>query len=902
VKYFWALIAHYIHPKQENQMSIRKGLIAILIALVLSPQLKSQKLLIDSTAYGPWPTIQGQSISNDGNFICFNTHEPIGNHDTLFIRPSSESPAIEIADARTPIFTQDSKKLIFQKHDSIFIFNLRNSQVKYLESIDGGFSVLNFGTENNLLVYKEKKAPTRLIVVNVNTNEQRIFPSPQTYWYDTAKCAFIFQMKENDTMYHLTYTKFNDGNVVNIWSGSAVKQLQFDATGSQIAYLTENGHKERAIWYCRLEGSTPTKLLDDTSPTIDKALKIERILGINNNNNKVFFSFSNRSKPAPPLGVDVWNYKDAKLQSQQLNELQNRQFRFYMASIDLTNGEVFRLQDEGCVVLAAYSHSLPNNWAIVLQLGTGGDYYNEWNWNNTSKGSVYLLSLKDHSRRLIYEGRYPYQYFDLSPDEKYVIFYDPRKSSYCSFEIATGSIRNITKGITTSWTNQLLVDEPTGQYSALPIGGFTKDNRYALVYDWYDIYQVDLTGRTNPIKLTKGYGRARHIVLRLAPDQGDYDKNKLLLLEAFNQDNKDEGYYRIMLDKPQRPDSLTMQPFMLVKLTKSRDANVFWGWKGAANSYPNLFFSKDLQHLITISHQNPENKYNWLTTELVTWHLADGRTNQGILYKPENFDPHKRYPLIIHYYEQFSDNLHSFHGVSPSNGDINIPFFVSNGYLVFTPDIHFRIGAPGKSALLTVVSAAKMLSKRPYVNAKQMGLQGSSFGGFQTNYIISHTDLFVAAISTSGMSDFISIYGSIIGDGTSRQRQYEMYRDRMGTTLWQAPNAYIENSPVLRANRIKTPLLMMANKEDKDVPYQQGIELFTALRRLGKKAWMLQYDGQGHGLLGEVPQKDLSLRMFQFFNFFLKGELPPRWMTVGIPATQKGIDKGFELDTSGARP
>ena len=176
-----------------------------------------------------------------------------------------------------------------------------------------------------------------------------------------------------------------------------------------------------------------------------------------------------------------------------------------------------------------------------------------------------------------------------------------------------------------------------------------------------------------------------------------------------------------------------------------------------------------------------------------------------------------------------------------------------------------------------------------------MGLMGHSFGGFETNYVITHSHLFAAAVSISGMTDFVSAYGSIIGGGTSRQRQYELYRDRIGATLWQKPHLYLENSPILKADQITTPVLMMANKKDDDVPYEQGIELFTVLRRLGKKAWMLQYDDGGHQVFDPTDQKDLNLRMEQFFNYYLKGDAPPKWMVIGIPATEKGIDSGYEL-------
>lgn len=302
-----------------------------------------------------------------------------------------------------------------------------------------------------------------------------------------------------------------------------------------------------------------------------------------------------------------------------------------------------------------------------------------------------------------------------------------------------------------------------------------------------------------------------------------------------------------------------------------------------------------------VSDVYPEKRYNWMTTELVTFRTLDGGTSQGILYKPENFDPNKKYPLIITYYEIGSNGLNGYIEPVPAGGPIQIPLYVSNGYLIFFPDIHFTMGSPGRSSYNTVVAAAESLANRPYVDGKHMGIQGHSFGGFQTNYIVTHTPIFAAAMASSGMTDFVSIYNSL-PNGHSRQGQYENFRDRMGGTLWDMPDKYIENSPVLLADQITTPLLMMANKSDGDVPYYQGIEFFTGLRRLGKKAWLLQYDKGGHFAPGGSGELDLTTRMKQFFDYYLKDAPAPSWMTRGIPAKLKQVDSGLETDTSGATP
>lgn len=209
-----------------------------------------------------------------------------------------------------------------------------------------------------------------------------------------------------------------------------------------------------------------------------------------------------------------------------------------------------------------------------------------------------------------------------------------------------------------------------------------------------------------------------------------------------------------------------------------------------------------------------------------------------------------------------------------SEGRLNIPWFVSNGYLVFVPDIYYRIGYPGKSACNSVVSAALYLSRKPWVDGHRMGLQGHSFGGSETNYIVSHSHLFVAAAPASGESNVTTNY---VHNGITWY--YERRQGRMGATLWQRPDLYINNSPLFSADKVTAAVMIMHTKNDWVVPYSQGLQWYNALHRLGKKAWLLSYENASHSLRDPKDQLDYSIRLAQFFGYYLKGELPPKWMT-----------------------
>ena len=425
----------------------------------------------------------------------------------------------------------------------------------------------------------------------------------------------------------------------------------------------------------------------------------------------------------------------------------------------------------------------------------------------------------------------------------------------------------------------------------------------------YDIFLVNLLGRYSPINLTNGYGYKNGIQFRFI-ESNENKKiriNQSIILNAFNLNDKNSGFYRLTLRRhPFNPDSLTLGQYLytgigikevnLEEPIKAKNANIYIVRRMRADDSPNYYYTSDFKTFTQLSSVYPENKYNWITSELITWETKDNVKCQGILYKPANFDPQKKYPVIFHYYEQISDRLHAFLDPAASSSSINIPYYVSNGYLIITPDIHYKLGYPGLSTYNSIVSAAQYISQFPWVDSTKMGLQGESFGGYETLYIISQTKMFAAASAASGLGNFISAYGSLKMDGESRQSIYEVGQSRVGYTPWERQQLYLENSPLFYADKIVTPVLLNNNEKDPQVPFSLGVEFFTALRRLGKKAWMLQYDGQGHWISDKKAALDYTIRMKQFFDHYLKEQPAPLWMTKGIPAKKKGITDGLEYD------
>jgi dipeptidyl aminopeptidase/acylaminoacyl peptidase len=418
-----------------------------------------------------------------------------------------------------------------------------------------------------------------------------------------------------------------------------------------------------------------------------------------------------------------------------------------------------------------------------------------------------------------------------------------------------------------------------------------------LVYDRFDIWELDPTGVRPAVMLTDSLGRRENITFRIinldADDEERFvDTTRPLYLSAFDEDNKENGFYRARLDTRRAPEKIIMAPVRFGNPTKAKNADVFMATKSTFVDFPNLYVGPNLASLNTkVSNANAfQSEYSWGTAELVEWLSDDGIPRQGILYKPDNFDPSKKYPMITYFYEDLSDGLHGY--IAPNGGtSVNITHYVSNGYLMFEPDIHYEMGHPGQSAMKSILPGVQMLIAKGFVDPKRIGLQGHSWGGYQIAYMITQTSLFAAAEAGAPVSNMISAYGGVRWEsGINRAGQYETGQSRIGKSVWEGLPLYIENSPLFGLDRVKTPLLILHNDQDGAVPWYQGIELYIGMRRLGKEAYLFNYNNELHGISGRANQKDWAMRMQQFFDTKLKGTPAPDWMVNGIPAKDKGKD------------
>jgi dipeptidyl aminopeptidase/acylaminoacyl peptidase len=491
-------------------------------------------------------------------------------------------------------------------------------------------------------------------------------------------------------------------------------------------------------------------------------------------------------------------------------------------------------------------------------------------------------------------------YPTLSPAVQYISWYAEEDSCWRVHAIKKGTTANITAKVPYPVYNEL--NDVPGEPSPYGMMGWTEDDKDVLVYDRYDIWRLDPEGKKEPENLTRGMGRKEQVrfrYIKLDPEEKFIKRDALVLLDEFSMLDKSSGFATLKLGDNQRPRVLLMQPYDFSNPQKAENAEKLIMTKSNFRECPDLHVTDmSMTQLEKVSDINPQQKdYLWGTVELMTWIAGDGKPIEGLLYKPENFNPRKKYPLLSYFYERNSDNLHRYFAPSPPSSSVNISLYVSRGYIIFVPDIRYQIGYPGKCAYDCVVPGILALIGKGFIDSSRIGIQGHSWGGYQVAYLVSHTKMFAAAEAGAPVTNMTSAYGGIRWEsGMSRMFQYEKSQSRIGATLWETPLLYIENSALFDAPNIETPLLMLHNDADGAVPWYQGIELFTALRRLGKPAWMLNYNGEPHGIRQRKNQKDFALRMLQFFDHYLMGQPAPVWMTKGIPAIEKGKTMGYELE------
>lgn len=753
---------------------------------------------------------------------------------------------------------------------------------------------------------------TDLVVKNLVTGESQTYKLVSEYFFNKKGTHIVYETtrKNGDEASKAAVVKVN----LNAWKAQTIltgfndaKGYRMDEAGLQTAFVADRDSSTKSLqkyfklYYHKDGTDSAIAIADKKTNGMPASWGVSEFstISFSKSAKRLFFGTAPILAPKDTslpeferVSVDIWNHKDDYLQPVQLKNLENELKRNFLARYDFDSKTIVQLGSP------AYRN--------VMQTNDGdGDYFYAGSdegkriasqWQGFSLNDVYVINPITGARKLIvadFKGN-----MVPSTTGAYVLLYNDKTRSYNAYNAATGKVNALAKDVKVAlYDEENDVPDDPNPYGIM---GWMDNDESVFVYDYYDIWQLDPNGNKPSINITNGIGRKNKLTFRniiVDREERSLKPKQQLLLSVFNNKDKGSGLQYLtlgnLLEMPKTP--LTY-PVRVGNIVKAKDAATLSFSTETYQKSPDIKIGNSFDlNATTLYQPNPQQaNYNWGTSELFTWKAYTGKETEGILYKPEDFDAKKKYPMIVYFYERNNNTLHAYQAPSPTPSRLNIPFFVSRGYIVFVPDIWYKTGYPGKSAYDYIVSGTRAVVAKGFVDSTKIGLQGQSWGGYQIVYLITKTNLYAAAWAGAPVANMTSAYGGIRwGSGLNRQFQYEKTQSRIGATLWEKPNLYIENSALFSIPQIKTPLVVMANDADDAVPWYQGIEMFTAMRRLNKSVWMLNYNNEAHNLIERKNRKDIQIREQQFFDYLLKGDKPAKWISEGVPAIMKGRDWGL---------
>ena len=572
----------------------------------------------------------------------------------------------------------------------------------------------------------------------------------------------------------------------------------------------------------------------------------------------------------------IWHYKDPRLVSMQVIQ-QNADKNFSFVSVwNPATGSFVRLADPALRQVRITPDS---------KFGIGTDvreYELMTNLDGRRYSDLYKVDLHTGERKLaLHKVRWE---FGASPDATHILYYDD--GNFYTWDLATGQSHNLTKSLPTSFVDteddHNVVKPPTRTL------GWSKDSAYVLLSDDWDIWKIPADGGP-AVNLTNGRkDKIRYpSIYRLDPDEKGFDLSKPLYLRAYGEWTK-KGGLAVLDPGATAIRVLHFDDAVYTSLIKAKNAPAYFYTRETTQDPPDFYSADASLNGTKITDSDPQQKdFAWTKgVKLIEYTGARGNKLQGDLYLPANYEPGRKYPTVLYLYEKLTQATNAY--PQPGFNGFSIGFYTSNGYAVIEPDIEYKVNDPGLSSTACVLAALKAAVATGIVDPARVGMQGHSWGGYQTAFAVTQTNAFKAAIAGAPLTDMVSMYSSIYWNtGSTNQTIFESSQGRFTGGYWgDNTEAYLRNSPVYRAQNVQTPLIILSNDKDGAVDHTQAIEYFNTLRRLQKPVIMLEYKGENHGLARPENKKDYTARMKEFFDFYLMDKPEPKWMKDGIPLLQ----------------
>ena len=875
-----------------------------LLLLSSSMMLYAQKKALTWDDVIKWNRVTERKLSDDGRYVSVVTN-PWRGDSKLRIYDNKGAVLEEINCAKqieflgddalsfilTPsLHTLDSLERAKSKEKTSQVLALYRIGEDKLSVMD---TVVNFkrSKEYEAVAYKKKKGKKEILTLRT-AKRKAIFEHVKDYAFSEKAPQMVYT---TDTVpYKVVRIDLKTLKTKDLYTAEhPIKKLTVsNDEHANIAFITaekEDKSGKTNKLFMHKDGTTLQVPIADNTPA-EWIINEHGALYFSQSGERLVFATSPQyaekdtlTLPSRKAVLDIWHWKEPVLHSEQLINLPKDKKKSYAAIYFADRKIAHQLATEEMP-----SINIPNEAnAPFAYANTAQPYMLEKMWEGSARTDLYVIDLLNFGVEKIFTGKNAL--VQASPKGHYLCWYNKNDSSWYSHNMAKH--QTIKMASPTDFTTyDHLNDTPSHPY---PQGRLLwNDNETKVLAEGrYDLWMLDPQGVNKPTNATK-IGKQTFLKFRallLNKDQKSFSDKETLLLTVFDEQTKLGGFASFNV-KHSKTTLLTLDNAHYGRPIKAKDANILMLTKESFEEAPDLhLYDMKMKHKARITDINPQQKeYNWGTSELVQWVSLRGDTLQGLLYKPADFDATKKYPLICNFYERSSSELYEYKTPEPHRSTIDYHYYTSNGYLIFNPDIKYYDGEPGQSCYDALMPGIDLIVKMGIVDEKCIGAQGHSWGGYQVAHMATVTDRFAAIESGAPLVNMLSAYGGIRGaTGLNRAFQYEKGQSRIGATIWQAPEKYLANSPLMKMDKVSTPILIMHNDADGHVPWHLGVEFFIALRRLQKPAWLLNYNGEPHWPLKRPNMIDFQTRMSQFFDHYLKNKPMPQWMEEGVPAINK---------------